>query len=212
VTSLAVGPRGVRGVVYRAFGYPRDFSDPTERILGQMETGALRADAIDDYAIELRQGKHADPVRGVIGAYLYDALGDTDSIRRMAYFYVMHRQAIPYDIALLAQLTGRRRDKALLWADVPAVQPRKPRSGNEAQHHWTHSGTPAAEGAVAGLWPWLRQGWSYLDDPRPDGSTLVLPGLPELADELTTGRFATLTSSGGKRLAELFGLRPQRGR
>ena len=210
IASLIIGERGVRGVVYRGVHSPRDWSAHTEEILEQMEKGALRADMATDLALELRQGKHADPIRGVISAYLYDSIGDTDSIRRMAYFYLYENQPIPYDIALLAQLPGERQGETLLSAVVPRVKARKPRTKQEAQFRWTHSATPKQEGQVGGLWPWLRQGWGYLDDPAADGSTLVLPGLIELTDKLTTGRFATLSKAGGHELAQLFDLQPQR--
>ncbi|MDQ5821104.1 MAG: caspase family protein [Actinomycetota bacterium] len=210
IASLIIGDRGVRGAVYRGVHYPREWSARTEEILQQMETGPLRADMASDLATELRQGKHADPVRGVISAYLYDSIGDTDSIRRMACFYLQHGQPIPYDIALLAQLPGARRGETLLTATVPPVKARKPRTRREAQFGWTHSATPKRQGPVGGLWPWLRQGWGYLDDPAADGSTLVLPGLIELTKQLTTGRFATLNKEGGYRLGKLFHLQPQR--
>jgi hypothetical protein len=209
IASLIVGERGVRGTVYRHVHYPREWSARTEEILQQMEAGPLRADMTADLAIELRQGKHADPVRGVISAYLYDAIGDTDSIRRMACFYLQHDQPIPYDIALLAQLPGTRHGETLLSATVPPVRAREPRTKREAQFEWTHSATPEQTGPVGGLWPWLRQGWGYLDDPAADGSTLVLPGLIELTRQLTTGRFATLSTEGGHQLGELFHLQPQ---
>jgi hypothetical protein len=210
IASLIIGERGVRGAVYRGVHSPREWSARTEEILQQMESGPLRADMTTDLAIELRQGKHADPVRGVISAYLYDSIGDIDSVRRMACFYLQHGQPIPYDIALLAQLPGRRDQETLLSATVPPVKARKPRTKREAQFQWTHSATPKQEGLVGGLWPWLRQGWGYLDEPAADGSTLVLPGLIELTKQLTTGRFATLSSDGGHQLGKLFHLQPQR--
>jgi hypothetical protein len=52
----------------------------------------------------------------------------------------------------------------------------------------------------------LRQGWAFLDDPAPDGSTLVLPGLLDAAGDLTKARFTTLHHGGGLRLADAFGL------
>jgi hypothetical protein len=210
IASIIIGERGVRGAVYRGVHYPREWSARTEEILQQMENGPLRADMTSDLAIELRQGKHADPVRGVISAYLYDSIGDTDSIRRMACFYLQHHQPIPYDIALLAQLRGERDRETLLIATVPPVKARKPLTQREAQFKWTHSATPRRKGPVGGLWPWLRQGWGYLDDPAADGSTLVLPGLIELTKQLTTGRFATLSTEGGYQLGQLFHLQPQR--
>jgi hypothetical protein len=208
IASLVVRGGGVAGLVYREVHSPPQVAKATEAALGQLEAGSLRADAVADLAIELRHGKHADPVRGVISAYLYDSIGDMDSIRRMATFYVQHGQAIPYDIALLAQLEGEMRADGLLSVVVPAVRPRKPRTRRESRVKWSHSATPRTTGIVGGLWPWLRQGWAFLDDPAPDGSTLVLPGLVEVASELTSARFTTLRPGGARRLAEVFALRP----
>ena len=208
VASLVVRPRGVSGLVYREVYSPPRVAAATESALGQLERGALMADATRDLAIKLRQGKHVDPVRGVISAYLYDSIGDVDNIRRMAYYYLKHRQPIPYDIAFLAQLRGQRRGQGLLRVTVPAVPERKPRTKDEHKFPWTYAATPRAMGIVGGFWPWLKQGWDLLDDPAPNGSTLVLPGLIELTERLTTARFTTLDDAGGRQLAELFKLTP----
>jgi hypothetical protein len=56
----------------------------------------------------------------------------------------------------------------------------------------------------------MRQGWTLLDQPTEDGSTLVMPGVIELTKHLTTGRFATLDAKGGRGLANLFGLQRRR--
>jgi hypothetical protein len=205
IASLVVRAHGVAGLVYRVTYMGADVAAATEVALGELERGGLHADAATDLALELRQGKHADPVRGVISAYLYDAMGDVDSIRRMAFYYVMHDQPIPYDIALLAQLEGELRD-GILWATVPPVPVRAPRTEREGRFRWTHSATDAGNGPVAGLWPWLRQGWALLDDPADDGTTLVLPGVMELTAHVTSARFTTLDAEGGRELARLFGL------
>jgi hypothetical protein len=96
-------------------------AQPNKR-LGAMEAGALRADAVIDLAVELRHGKHADPMRGALSAYLYDSIGDIDSIRRMAVFYIQHGQPIPYDIAMLGQLRGRRTRRNTVDSDGPCCQ------------------------------------------------------------------------------------------
>ena len=206
IGSLLRESRGVSALVYRKIGEGEQSAMATEAALAAMEAGGLRSDAATDMAVDLRQGKHVDPVLGVISAYLYDSIGDVDSIRRMAYYYVQHQQTIPYDIALLAQLQGRR-DNRGLWVKVPAVRKRRARTEAEKKHSWTFEGTRAAEGAVGGLWPWMRQGWTYLDDPADDGSTLILPGLIELIDHIQPARFATLDAEGGRRLAQLFDLK-----
>jgi hypothetical protein len=212
IGSLLTTNSGASALVYReAHSHPQS-AEATEDAIGMLERGSVRADAATDLAIDLRQLKHVDPVRGVISAYLYDSIGDVDSIRRMAFYYVQHSQAIPYDIALLAQLDGDLRSDGVLWARVPAVSERKPRTERESKIEWTYSATQEGRGIVGGLWPWLRQGWAFLDDPAPDGSTLVLPGLMELADELTPARFTTFTNSGGRHLATLFKLQRRQSR
>ena len=209
VASVVVKPQGVSALVYREVHSQPTVAAATESALGQMERGALRADDVADLAIELRRSKHADPVHGVICAYLYDSIGDVDNIRRMAFYYVRRSQPIPYDIAFLAQLRGQRRGQGLLRATVPAVPPRKPRTKAEQRYAWTRAPTPRAIGVVGGFWPWLKQGWALLDDPAPNGSTLVLPGLIELADRLAPARFPTLDSAAGRQLAALFNLSPR---
>jgi hypothetical protein len=141
----------------------------------------------------------------VLSAYLYDSIGDIDNIRRTAWFYQDHHQPIPYDVALLAQLTGRRGNH-VLHASIPAVSKREPRTDQERRFAWTYDAMPAAEGVVGGFWPMMRQGWTFLDDPSDDGSSLVLPGIVELIPSLTPARFATLDARGGEKLANLFGL------
>lgn len=207
IASVVATHRGAAAVVYREIYAEPQIATATEHAIGLLERGGLRADDAADLAIELRQGKHADPVRGVISAYLYDSIGDVESIRRMAYFYIRHGQAIPYDIALLAQLDAELRTDGLLLATVPAVPARKPRTEQESRVEWTHSATSEAIGVVGGFWPWLRQGWAFVDDPAPDGSTLMLPGVKEAAEDVTSARFTTLNQAGGRRLAEVFNLR-----
>src|SRR5262249_25368199 len=153
----------------------------------------------------LRQSKHIDPVLGVISAYLYDSIGDIESIRRMAYYYTQHYQPIPYDIALLAQLQAKRTEEGL-QVHVPAVAEREPRTKAEKRHRWTYSATPQWDGLAGGLWPWMRQGWAFLDDAADDGSSLIAPGLLKLRRHLQPARFATFDRTGGELLAGLFGL------
>jgi hypothetical protein len=205
IGSIVATEDGVAALVYREVDSPPDAARSTEEAIGLLEAGGLHADDATDLAVDLRQEEHVDPVRGVLSAYLYDSVGDVDSIRRMAHYYARHHQAIPYDVALLADLEGTLRD-GILWATVPAVSERDPRTEKEREARWTYAATTEVRGPVGGLWPWLRQGWAFLDDPAPDGSTLVLPGMLEVTDDLTKARFTTLHHSGGVRLAEAFGL------
>jgi hypothetical protein len=191
---------------YRNIKAPAEASAAAENAVALLESGTLRAGAAIDLAAEIRQFKHADPVLGVISAYLYDSIGDVESIRRMAYFYVMNSQPIPYDIALMGQLRGERRPDGLLSVLVPAVAKRKPRTKGEKEREWTYSATREVIGEVGGFWPWMRQGWAFLDDAAADGSNLIVRGLADLTSNLTNARFATLDAQGGRRLIKVFSL------
>jgi hypothetical protein len=205
IASVLRDKRGISALIYRPVDDIADTAATAEVAIAKMESGALRADDATDLAVNLRQMKHVDPVLGVISAYLYDSIGDVDNIRRMAFYYLAHGQSIPYDIALLAQVRGEWR-AGILWAHVPIVSKREPRTNAERLAEWTHSATPARSGPVGGLWPWMRQGWTFLDNPADDGSTLIAPGLIELNRHLASGRFAMFNTEGGHRLAVIFGL------
>jgi hypothetical protein len=210
IASIIRYQQGVSAVVYREIHTESVAAKETERAIAAMEDGGLRADAKTDIAVELRQGKFADPVLGVISAYLYDSIGDTDNVRRMASYYVGSGQPIPYDIALLGMLQGEWRD-GQLFARVPKVPAREPRTEAERPHTWTYEEIKReAQGVVGGLWPWMRQGWAFLDDPSDYESTLIKHGLVELRRHLTSGRFVSLDKDGGHKLANLFGLTANR--
>jgi hypothetical protein len=205
-TLLVTGEqRGVTGMVLQSLDEgPRKGA---VEAIAAMDHGAnlVPSEAIA-LATSAREGKHADPVLGVISAYLYDAIGDIESIRRMAWFYVQHGQPIPYDIALLGLLHG--------WVDGPelrvglqAVAERDPRTPEEAANPWTHCATDQAQGVVAGRWPWMRQGWAFLEDPTDEESTLIHPALLEVGRKhLAPARFATVTAAGAEILARAFAL------
>lgn len=210
ITAVLREPRGVTGLIYRNINAPEVASAAAENAVALLESGTLRAGAATDLAADIRQFKHADPVLGVISAYLYDSIGDVESIRRMAYFYVMNGQPIPYDIALMGQLRGERRPDGLLSVLVPAVAESKPRTKGEKEHEWTYSATREVIGEVGGFWPWMRQGWAFLDDAAADGSHLIVRGLADLTSNLTNARFATLDVQGGQRLIKVCGLASHR--
>lgn len=209
VGALTAAAGGVAALIYREVHMPREVATSTEEAIAALEGRTHQTAALVDLAIELRQGKLVDPVRGVIGAYVYDAMGDIDSIRRMAFYYVQHGQPIPYDIALLAGLDGGPQGDTL-HARVPATPRRDPRTDEEAKFDWAWSATAAVDGVVAGLWPWLRQGWAYLDEPTDVGSPLIHPVLVAVRDRLQRGRFATVDVESTAMLAAAFGLESKR--
>jgi hypothetical protein len=209
VATITLSRGGATAVVYRKGGTDVEVAAATEQAIVALESRVHRPTASLDLAVELRQLSYIDPTRGVIAAYLYDAIGDVGSIRRIAYYFAVEGRAIPYDVALLADLTGHR-DGERLIVDVPAVAAREPRSDAEQAVAWAWQATSATTGIVAGRWPWLRQAWAYLDAPE-DGaadaaSPLVDPALIEIRDHLLPGRFTTLKRAGAERLCRWLGL------
>ena len=207
ITGAVCDERGVSALTYR-HAYDPSAALGAEMVIDRLERGVLRADAVTDLAALLRREKHLDPVLGVFAAYLYDSIGEVGSIRRMACFYAQYGQAIPYDVALLAQLHCHDEGGQRV-AHVPPVPRREPRSAEEQRHSWTYEATPAADGIVGGGWPWLRQGWAFLADPTANESTLIRRGLEKLSRHLKRSRFATLDHDGGLALANLFQLVPR---
>ncbi len=204
-THVLRDARGVSGLVYRSSDNPNSVNRMAENALAEMENGTLRMDALVDFATGLRQGKHRDPMLGVISAYLYDSIGDLGNIRRMAYYYLQNSQPIPYDIALLAQSPGEIRN-GRLWTRIPAVAAQKPRTAAEKKFSWTHEELIASDGEVAGFWPWMRQGWTYLLDPMEVELGLIQPQMADVFHHLRPGRFVMLDPAGGEYLCKLFGL------
>jgi hypothetical protein len=189
-------------LIFRSLRGPAATDADAEKALAQLRAGGVGDQELVDLALNLRREKHVDPILGVIAAYMYFSRGDIESIAQIAYFCTSADQAIPFDIALLAGLQTKRSDGHLV-AQVPAIHERTPRSHLEEKYEWTFRHTPAAAGLVAGTFPWLRQGWSLIDEAR---GALVDPLLDEIASELVPATFTTLTPTGGTRLAEsLFG-------
>jgi Caspase domain len=208
-TSLVRERYGIAGILYRDLEAPEEQVLPTEDALKDLDRGELRSDAAVDMAAQLREGKHADPILGVISAYLYDAIGDIDNIRRMASFYAMNGEAIPYDIALLGGLEVSGNNGNKVFVHIPAIKARAPRTAAERAREWTHCAVNENSGLVAGIWPWMRQGWTYLDHPSDVGSSLIIPGLIDLRSGLMRSRFTTFEESAGRAAASLLGLNPQ---
>jgi hypothetical protein len=143
----------------------------------------------------------------VIAAYLYDVIGDLDSIRRMAYFYTLNNQPIPYDIAFMGMIPTERLGDGQLLAHVPAVPERTKRhQDREPLPSWVTRNTPAAGGLVAGRCPWLKQGWDHAASPE----EVELPMVDGLAAErrhLKPSNFTVLNASGGQGLIQRWGLK-----
>jgi hypothetical protein len=208
IIAILLEPRGVASLVYAPSYWQREVSEVTKTAIAKMESGGLRADDAADLAIELRKLKHQALVLGVISAYLYDSIGDVNGIRQIAYYYAAEGQPIPYDVALLAQVPAERCD-GLMWAHIPSVAQREPRTEHEREHAWAFSATDSISGVVGGFWPWMRQGWTFLDDLTPLESTLVDSGLLDLIPFVERGRFTTLNAQGARRIVQRFNLSVQ---
>lgn len=206
IAAITLDRGGISALVYRWI-IPSGSSMPSELAIAAMEAGHLEPSDALDLAVRMRSGKRIDPMQGVLAAYLYDAIGDRDSIRRTAYFLARFGVGIPYDIALLGQLDAERHDGGLI-AHVPETSASTPRTELEHRHSWVWRSTPATMGPVGGRWPWLRQGWAYLDDPVDAGLALIDPILLQIRDHLRPARFTTLDAEGAALLRDWLGLQP----
>ena len=143
---------------------------------------------------------------GAICAYLYLAVADFDSIRRMAYFYVQHGQPVPFDIALLGAMKLVRKAKGALRLQVPAVTARKPGRGGPDLPRFVTEATPETEAWIGGRCPWLGLGWDYVSQARPEWAALV-DGLADYAREVRRSGFTVLPNKIGLELARSWELR-----
>jgi hypothetical protein len=128
-------------------------------LLARAHAGLLDREAIIDSAAMIRNGKHEILTFGCIAAQFYDVIRDVESLRSMAAFYAMNYQPVPLDIILygggaISESDGR------LYADIPEVPRRQPRTELEQKQRFTFRGTPAFEKhPIAGRIPWMRQAW-----------------------------------------------------
>ena len=174
IIDKGLGPDGsAGGVELLAWGgrYPSPGPPPrlsAAEALKGLSARTLNAEDTAILATDMRYTKHADPMYGIVAAYLYNAIGDVSNIRRMCYYYKWHEQDVPFDIAMLAQLELERRPDGGFYVEVPKVAklPRKERRANAPSFVWEK--TPAATVNVAGVTPLLRVGWQHIQASRHD--------------------------------------------
>lgn len=169
-------------------------TDVAEEAVARAATSAVT----DPYelAARLRTQKHADPVLGALAAYAYMRAGAIEDIRRTCYFYAERGQPVPFDAALLARVPVMR-DGPYLVADVPAVPERAPHNSVEAGYEFTCQSTRGGRVVVAGTFPWLRQGWAFLEDRR------EFRGLARFTSGLRPSVFTSFAPGYGREIAEL---------
>lgn len=140
-----------------------DFGFEWSRILALLVADRLSISDVVEASAIVRVGKHMEPVRGCVAAYLYDAIGDVPNIRRMAAYYALHSQPVPFDVAVLAEVQFRRAADGGLIVDIPAVEEAQPRNDAERARLFTTSATPPCEGLrVSGSLPLMSAGFAAI--------------------------------------------------
>lgn len=195
------------GDIYHAYGV-HDFRSSyltAVKAISAFAGGRIGADRVDDLAGRLRREKHADPALGALCAYLYRAIADYDGIRRMAYFYFVHGQPVPFDIALLGAMQVTQDAIGGLQLHIPAVMARDHRDGGVDLPSYVTQATPAVQASIGGRCPWLGLGWDYIKEPQKESATLV-EGLAEHANMIRRSGFTVLSKKSGRMLASAWNL------
>jgi hypothetical protein len=202
IGTFTVDNGGATSLIYRRTYSLRNSGDRSEAAVAALRAGLLATEAAYDAAARFRDRKEEDPVKGVLAAYLYDAQGDVESVRRTAYYLALAGLPIPFDVAILGRLPVKETSGQLV-AQIPPTRERAARSAEEETRSWTRDATPAKQAKVAGIFPWLRQGWALLDGEE----TWEPPGLTELRAHLLAFQFTTLDAEGGRRLRDIIDAR-----
>jgi hypothetical protein len=181
---------------YDLWGY-RDYTLKAWEALKHLLDGTFGSMDVRRMADDLRVAKHANPIIGVVCAYLYDAVGDSDSISRLCHFYVAHSQPIPFDIALLSNGHLDRKegvDGWLLRYEAASRDPARERIGAPS-YLWR--ATEGGTGEVGGMTPLIRAGWSRLRA----STNAILRGFGDLEPTLSGAPVATIVGDEGRNIA-----------
>lgn len=198
------------GDVFTAYGiaYSRALNRAYELavdVIQEFAAGRINARGVDRISSHLRMKKHVDPMIGVLCAHLYRATADIDSIRRMAFFYVLNNQSVPFDIALLGEMCVEATGTGLN-VHIPHVAARQADQARALPSYVTQE-TPAVMGLVGGRCPWIGLGWDYVADPRPEWAALV-EGLGDVASSVRRSGCTSFDEKTARKLAERWGIPP----
>lgn len=173
-------------------------------LLVRAGSGELDLKTTIDTAVELRNQKHEIITLGCVAAQFYDAIRDVDSLRSMAAFYYAHRQPVPLDIILYGGGRISEHD-GHLYADIPAVSRRDPRTESEADSPFAVQATQAIQRhPIAGRVPWLRRAWSAVATANCDSSAEAWREQAlAVLDDLDGGMFTVVRAEGRDRILEL---------
>jgi hypothetical protein len=207
VAALYIIDEASLSLFHRPIGADEYEGNEAIRLLAQAHAGLLSRQEIIDTAAMLRHGKHRIITLGCIVAQFYDAIRDVDSLRSIAAFYAMNHQPVPLDIILygggtISDYGGR------LYANIPAVAARNPRTPEEGKQSFTFDATPGfKEHPIAGRIPWMRQAWGAVATASCDTSGLDWRRRALSAMEyLAPGTFTIIQPQGREALVELAGI------
>ncbi|MBV1686347.1 hypothetical protein KRR38_01335 [Novosphingobium sp. G106] len=206
MAKLFVHEHGEISLVHRHISEKAKPAPVVSGALADLAAGRIGRVSAVDLAAQVRRGKHLDYTLGLLAAYLYNAIGDIDGIRSIAWYYHREGQVIPLDIALLTGGKLHMGDDGTLTVDIPATQKRKPRTDVEDGLAFTTSATSAVSGAaVGGRAPWLRSGWraietALLHESAEEWRQCAMNVVPHL----TEGQFLTVRPEGKAALLKLI--------
>lgn len=196
------------GEVFQAYGEQSSLRQYLEAVavIDDFASGRLGAESIRRITYLIRLEKNADPMLSIICAYLFRAMADYDSIRRMAFFYAQLGQPVPFDIALLGAMRVTKSGDGALYVHVPAVRARNEGPQSRRLPPYLTRETPATTAPIGGRCPWLGLGWDYVLDPREEWIVLV-EGLQPHADKVPRRGATVLPGLVARELAEDWKLR-----
>lgn len=141
---------------------PKTVESSNLDLLTLMNDDLLTEEQVRDHSILLRKGKHKDPVSGLLASYLSASIGDTDTVRRIAWFYAINDEPIPFDIAMLADLKGEFMGEDMR-VDIPAVSAARLLSEQEyIKSDYQRETTTLSQCSVAGAMPVITEGWDLV--------------------------------------------------
>jgi len=180
VATIVIDGGTAASLIYAPALYRRFPQEPFDRIApalsrwtALMHQGRLPTmKDLEEAGAILRGYQHTNPSFGILAAYAYERAGNIAAIDRIMQHFHEDRQPVPFDVALLS---GKRIEQA------------GPRLVIE---------TSAQHVPVAGSFPLMTQGWSFLDSEE-------YPRLLALRPGLLASLWTTMRAAGGARLAEL---------
>jgi len=145
----------------------------------------------------LRLYKSVNPSMGILAAYAYERIGALDEISSIAGYFAANGQPVPFDVALLAKEEMRFGGDGKL--EIETTRPAE--MFGRGRRQTAKFGRGRRQTApVAGSYPLLTRGWSFLDSE----AVGVSPVLFELRKYLVPSLWTTLSTDGGAMLVELL--------